>query len=65
MTYVNTNSVTAIGVIFPVLATIAVTLRGQAWRLYSETIQVDDILIIPSFVSLAVAFINITGRITH
>ncbi|KAJ4390892.1 hypothetical protein N0V93_004491 [Gnomoniopsis smithogilvyi] len=49
MTYVNTGSVTAIGIIFPLLATIALSLRIQAWRLFSKTIQVDDILIIPSF----------------
>lgn len=65
MTYVNIGSVTAIGVIFPILATIAMTLRGQAWRLYSKTVQVDDVLIIPSFVSLAFALIYIAMRIIY
>lgn len=52
MTYVNKSSVSAIGIIFPVLAIISLAIRASGWRRYSRNIEIDDILIIPAAVSL-------------
>lgn len=49
--YVNKGSVTAIGIIFPVFAAIALTLRIYAIKLLRRGMNIDDILIIPATVS--------------
>ncbi|XXH04028.1 hypothetical protein Hte_010439 [Hypoxylon texense] len=46
--YVNKGHVTAIGIIFPVLAAIALTLRIYAIKLLRRGMNIDDILIIPA-----------------
>ncbi|KAF3026650.1 hypothetical protein E8E14_014520 [Neopestalotiopsis sp. 37M] len=51
MTYVNKGSVTAIGVIFPVLALLSMLIRYHGWRIGSRHLEIDDILIIPAAVS--------------
>lgn len=49
MTYVSYASVTAIGVVFPVVILIALGLRIDLFR-RSKKIQVDDVLVIPAVV---------------
>lgn len=51
-TYVNKGSMTAIGVIFPVLVTMSLLLRFYGWRHTSRSIEIDDILIIPAAVCM-------------
>ncbi|KAI1177471.1 hypothetical protein F4777DRAFT_542194 [Nemania sp. FL0916] len=48
MTYVSTTSLTAIGVIFPVLAIVAFFIRALGWR--QSMLGTDDVLIIPAAV---------------
>ncbi|KAI1810984.1 hypothetical protein GGS20DRAFT_565175 [Poronia punctata] len=52
-TYVNKPSMTAIGLLFPLLAVIALTARFYAWRHQPRNMAIDDILILPA------AFLNI------
>ncbi|THC93706.1 hypothetical protein EYZ11_006817 [Aspergillus tanneri] len=48
MTYVNKSSVTAIGIVFPVLVMISLAARACGWRKYSRNLEIDDILIVPA-----------------
>ncbi|KAI0418433.1 hypothetical protein F5X98DRAFT_338050 [Xylaria grammica] len=48
MTYVNTGSLSAIGIVFPILAIISMSVRIYSWRRSSRRFQLDDILIVPS-----------------
>lgn len=50
-TYVNEGSITAIGIIFPVLGVIALAIRAYGWRYKTGKLEIDDILIIPAAVS--------------
>lgn len=52
MTYVNHGSVTAIGIIFPVLATMGLMLRVYGLQRQKQRMQPDDILLIASHVSV-------------
>ncbi|KAF2229682.1 hypothetical protein EV356DRAFT_536995 [Viridothelium virens] len=48
MTYVNKESVTAIGIIFPVLTTISLAVRTYGCRSFSGKLEIDDILVVPA-----------------
>ncbi|GAD97499.1 hypothetical protein MYCGRDRAFT_94394 [Paecilomyces variotii No. 5] len=48
MTYVNKGSVTAIGIIFPVLVIISLAIRSYGWRRYARNVEIDDFLIVPA-----------------
>ncbi|PYH98983.1 hypothetical protein BO71DRAFT_479899 [Aspergillus ellipticus CBS 707.79] len=62
MTYVNKGSVTAIGVIFPVLVVISIAIRAWGWRKYSPALEVDDFLIIPAaFLTIAAGVAMVIG----
>lgn len=52
MTYIDPGSMTAIGVIFPVLTVLSLALRVYGWHRYPTKVEVDDILVIPAAVSL-------------
>lgn len=52
MTYVNHGSVTAIGILFPVLATVGLMLRLYGLQRQKQRMQPDDILLIASYVSV-------------
>ena len=49
--YVNFGSVTAIGVIFPVLGLAALATRIYGRVKYTRSVDIDDVLIIPAAVS--------------
>lgn len=49
--YVNFASVTAIGIIFPVLGLIALGIRIYGRVKYTRSLDIDDVLIIPAAVS--------------
>lgn len=51
--YVNFASVTAIGIIFPVLGLIALGIRIYGRVKYTRSLDIDDVLIIPAAVSQA------------
>lgn len=51
MTYVNHGSVTAIGILFPVLATMGLMLRVHGLQRLKQRMQPDDVLLIASYVS--------------
>ena len=51
MTYVNPRSVTACGILFPILGTIAVILRFKTRYRRKAELKVDDWLCIPALVS--------------
>ncbi|KAI1204064.1 uncharacterized protein F4807DRAFT_449047 [Annulohypoxylon truncatum] len=46
--YVNRGSITAIGIIFPILAVLAMIMRVYGLRYYSRKFELDDILVIPA-----------------
>ncbi|KAK1144404.1 hypothetical protein N8T08_005557 [Aspergillus melleus] len=48
MTYANKESVTAIGIIFPVLVIVSLGIRASGWRRNSRIVGVDDFLIVPA-----------------
>ncbi|KAI5865621.1 hypothetical protein GGS23DRAFT_560048 [Durotheca rogersii] len=48
MTYVNAASMSAVGVLFPVLAVLALAVRVYGWRYHSPIFEVDDVLVIPA-----------------
>jgi hypothetical protein len=50
MTYVNTTSVTAIGVLFPAVGILLLTSRYYGWRHFAPNFEIDDILTIPAAV---------------
>ena len=50
MTYVNPGSVTAIGVLFPILGAVAVGLRFRIRRIRKTELGVDDWLCLPALV---------------
>lgn len=52
MTYVNHGSVTAVGILFPVLATMGLMLRVYGLQRQKQRMQPDDILLIASHVSV-------------
>lgn len=52
MTYVNHGSVTAVGILFPVFATMGLMLRVYGLQRQKQRIQPDDILLIVSYVSV-------------
>ncbi|KAJ2996869.1 hypothetical protein NUW58_g832 [Xylaria curta] len=57
VTYVTKDSMTAIGVLFPVLAVLALIARFYAWQHQPRKFALDDILIIPA------AFLNIAAGV--
>ncbi|KAI0910063.1 hypothetical protein F4824DRAFT_458542 [Ustulina deusta] len=57
VTYVTKQSMTSIGILFPVLALLALTTRFYAWRHQPRKIAIDDILILPA------AVLNITAGV--
>lgn len=50
-TYVNKDSLTSIGVIFPILSLVVFSFRVYGWQHKTREFGIDDILIIPAFVS--------------
>jgi hypothetical protein len=52
MTYVNHGSVTAVGILFPVLATMGLMLRVYGLQRQKQRMQPDDILLVASYVSV-------------
>ncbi|PLB46206.1 hypothetical protein P170DRAFT_512753 [Aspergillus steynii IBT 23096] len=50
MTYVNKESVTTIGIIFPILVVVSLGIRALGWRRNSRVLGVDDFLIVPAAV---------------
>lgn len=62
MTYVNKGSVTAIGIIFPVLVIISLAIRAYGWRRYSRNVEIDDLFIIPAaFLTIAAGVAMVIG----
>ncbi|KAI0186501.1 hypothetical protein EV127DRAFT_438784 [Xylaria flabelliformis] len=57
VTYVTKSSMTAIGILYPVLAVLALTARLYAWRHQPRNIAIDDILVLPA------AFLNIAAGV--
>jgi hypothetical protein len=53
VSYVNKESMTAIGIIFPVLALVLLVVRVYGfWRHSARGFAVDDILVVPAAVSI-------------
>lgn len=52
MGYVNYGSVTALGVVFPVLGLIAMATRFYARIKYQGSFELDDVLVVPAAVSV-------------
>ncbi|KAI0189062.1 hypothetical protein F4808DRAFT_445759 [Astrocystis sublimbata] len=61
-TYVTKSSLTAIGVLFPVLGLLALTARFYSWRHKPRELATDDVLILPAaFLDIAAGVAIIIG----
>ncbi|KAI0897752.1 hypothetical protein F4806DRAFT_459799 [Annulohypoxylon nitens] len=66
MGYINTRSVSAIGVLFPIFAIIALGLRGYGWRRHRQVLSVDDILVVPAgLLTIAAGIALVIGAQIH
>lgn len=64
MTYVNHGSITAVGILFPTLAVLCVSVRIWVWRKYASGTFVDDILIIPAAVYARIDLETVSTSLT-
>ncbi|KAI1387156.1 uncharacterized protein F4822DRAFT_405617 [Hypoxylon trugodes] len=66
MGYINHGSMSAIGIIFPVLAALSLAVRMYGWRHHSPIFEIDDILVVPAgLLTIAAGVALVIGTQMH